>query len=88
MKFKHVKRSRYYIFNNEESIWYLNKSGEWSIVNGDRQVYACPWGCENNAAVDEYIEYLSDDGEYSNRPWEYVRLTKKELEEHMFLKAI
>ena len=78
-----LRRSRFYIFNNELETWYYTNSGSWRVEKSNA-LYPSnknPWGLETNDEIEDRINWLLR----GKLDWSYLCLTKKEFEEHKFL---
>lgn len=75
---KTLKRSRFYIFGNEETYWWKNRNGKWSYEL-PHSIVNTPWDRETDKAI---IAKAKDQDKL-------IRVfTKKEFEEYMFFKNL
>ena len=77
-----LKRSRYYMFGDEDTIWYKDDKGIWrlvDIVNGEVDRlggFRSPWSSQNDQGILDKLEY---------HKFSYVCFSEEEYEDHMFL---
>ena len=81
-----LKRSRFYIFGKEETVWWKNRNGNWKwSINNIWMQADCktkkpsPWGMCNDKDIIREAEFTSK---------QIQAFTKEEYEQRLFLESI